>query len=145
MLRSTTAYLLVFAILSVSLTLPVTAQQQQQIPAKEPIATAVKNETAGPDMREVFAKQTEEVRADAAVFDPVKAERERGNQQAQKKGWSKTKKTLVIAAVVVGIAALTFLMIKYYRKCIRYSEYCNIDPNTGLEDCPCEEYEQKDK
>lgn len=144
MLRSTTAYLLVFAILSVSLTLPVTAQQQQ-IPAKERITSADKNETATPDMREVFAKQTAELRADAAVFDPVRTERERGNHQAQQKGWSKTKKALVITAVVVGIAALTFLMIKYYRKCIRYSEYCNIDPNTGLEDCPCEEYEQKDK
>lgn len=144
MLRSTTAYLLVFAILSVSITLPVTAQQQQ-VPAKEPITPAVRNETRAPDMKEVFAKQTAQVQADAAVFDPVKTERERGNQQAQKKGWSKTKKALVITAVVVGIAALTFLTIKYYRKCIRYSEYCNIDPNTGLEDCPCEEYEQKDK
>ena len=143
MLRSTTASLLVFAILSVSLTLPVTGQQQQKVPAKGTLSSVENTESAPADMREVFAKQTAELRADAAVFDPVKAERERGNQQAQKKGWSKTKKALVITAVVVGIAALTFLMIKYYRKCIRYSEYCNIDPNTGLEDCPCEEYEQK--
>ena len=140
MLKSTTAFLLVYAILTVSLGLPANAQQ---IPAKETERVAVKNEPQAPNLRDVFAKQTEIVKADAAVFDPVKTERQAANQQAQKKGWSTTKKTLVIAAVVVGIAALTFLMIKYYRKCLRYSEDCTFNSDTGAEECPCEEYEPR--
>ncbi len=141
MLKSTTAFLLVFSILTVSLTLPVTAQQQ--IPAKEN-PTAAKKRPAPADMKDVFAKQTADVKADAEAFDPVKTERERGNQQAQKKGWSKTKKTLVIAAIVAGAAALTFLLIKYYRKCLRYSETdCYYNPDTGVRECTCEEYEPR--
>ena len=140
MLKSTITLLLVYAILTVFLTLPAIAQQ---VPAKEPVAADLKKDGQPQNLKDVFAKQTDIVKADAAVFDPVKTERERGNQQAKKQGWSKTKKTLVIAAVVVGIAALTFLMIKYYRKCLRYSDNCSYDPNTGLEDCPCEEYEPR--
>ena len=141
MLKSMTALFLFYAILTVSLTLPAAAQQQ--IPAKESLSSAAKNVPANADLKDVFARKTDLVRADEAVFDPVKTERERGNQQAQKKSWSKTKKTLVIAAVIAGVAALTFLMIKYYRKCLRYSDHCTYDPNTGLEDCPCEEYEPR--
>ena len=140
MLKSTTALLLVYAILMVSLE---PAANAQQVPAKESVAIDLKKDGQPQSLKDVFAKQTEIVKADASVFDPVKTERESANQQAQKKGWSKTKKTLVIAAVVVGIAALTFLMIKYYRKCLRYSDNCTYDPNTGLEDCPCEEYEPR--
>ena len=140
MLKSTTALLLVYAILVVSLALPANAQQ---VPVKEAVQQAVKNETQAPNLKDVFAKQTEIVKADSAVFDPVMTERQAARQQAQKKGWSRTKKTWVIIAVAVGIAAVTFLAIKYYRKCLRYSDNCTYDPNTGLEDCPCEEYEPR--
>ena len=139
MLKSTTALFLVYAILTVTLAFPAGAQQ---VPAKEPVS-AVKTEVQGPNLKEVFAKQTDIVKANEAIFDPVKTERERSNQQSQPKKWSKTKKTLVIAAIAVGIAAVTFLGIKYYRKCLRYSDNCSYDPNTGLEDCPCEEYEPR--
>lgn len=141
MLKSATASILVFAILTVSLALPVTAQQKE-IPAKEPLAS--KTSGPNPDLKEAFEKETARLKADSAVFDPVKAERESANQQAQKKGWSKTKKTWVIIAVVAGIAAITFLAIKYYRKCLRYSDNCYYNPDTGIEDCPCEEYEPRD-
>jgi hypothetical protein len=134
MLKSATAYLLVFAILTVSLTYPIAAQQKE-IPAAEPVSG---------NLKDAFDKQTARLKADAAVFDPVKTERENANQQAQKKGWSKTKKTWVIIAVVAGIAALTYLTIKYAKKCLRYSDDCTYDPTTGLEDCPCEEYEPRD-
>lgn len=140
MLKSTT-WFLVFTILTVSITFPVTAQQ---VPTKEAMVPAAKKDASPADMKEVFAKQTAKVKADEAVFDPVKAERERGNQQAQTKGWSKTKKTLVIAAVVAGAAVLTFLLIKYYRKCLRYSETdCYYNSDTGIRECTCEEYEPR--
>jgi hypothetical protein len=141
MLKSAISYILVFAILTVSITLPIAAQQKE-IPAAEPVASQPSDPS--PDLKEAFDKETARIKADSAVFDPVKAERERGNQQALKKGWSKGKKTLVIVAVAAGIAALTFLLIKYYRKCLRYSTNCYYDPNTGQEDCPCEEYEPRE-
>jgi len=139
MLKSTTALFLVYAMLMVSLALPANAQQ---VPVKEPLAE-VKKDGQPQNLKDVFAKQTDVVKANEAVFDPVKTERDRGNQQAKKQGWSRTKKTWVIIAVAVGIAAVTFLAIKYYRKCLRYSDNCSYDPNTGLEDCPCEEYEPR--
>ena len=139
MLKSTIALFLVYAILTVSLALPANAQQ---IPVKEPLAE-VKKDGQPQNLKDVFAKQADVVKANEAVFDPVKTERDRGNQQAKKQGWSRTKKTWVIIAVAVGIAAVTFLAIKYYRKCLRYSDNCSYDPNTGLEDCPCEEYEPR--
>ena len=96
------------------------------------------------NLKAAFDKQTARLKADAAVFDPVKTERETANQQAQKKGWSKTKKTWVIIAVVAGIAAVTFLAIKYYRKCLRYSETdCYYNSDTGVRECTCEEYEPR--
>ena len=140
MLKSTTALFLVYAMLMVSLALPANAQQ---VPAKEQLADEVKKDGQPRNLKDVFAKQTDIVKANEAVFDPVKTERDRGNQQAKKQGWSRTKKTWVIIAVAVGIAAVTFLAIKYYRKCLRYSDNCSYDPNTGLEDCPCEEYEPR--
>ena len=140
MLKSTT-WLLVFAILTVSITFPVTAQQQ--VPAKDAVVPAEKKDPAAADMKEVFAKQTAEIKADEAVFDPVKAEREKGNHQAQKQGMSKTKKVLLWTAVAVGFAALLFVAIKYAKKCIRYSDDCTYNPDTGNYDCPCEEYERR--
>jgi len=140
MLKSATAHLLVFAILTVSLTLPLNAQQNE-IPAKELVAA---KQNPSPDLKEAFDKETARLKADSVAFDPVKSERENANKQAQKTGWSKTKKTWVIIAVVAGIAALTFLAIKYARKCLRYSDDCTYNPDTGIEDCPCEEYEPRE-
>jgi len=140
MLKSTT-WFLVFAILTVSITFPVTAQQQ--VPAKAAVVSAEKKAPAAADMKDVFAKQTADIKADEAVFDPVKAEREKGNHQAQKQGMSKTKKVLLWTAVAVGFAALLFVAIKYAKKCIRYSEDCDYNPDTGNYDCPCEEYERR--
>ena len=140
MLKSATGYLLVFAILTVSITLPVSAQQKE-ISSAQGAAPPVR---ADNNLKTAFDKQTARLKADAAVFDPVKTERETANQQAQKKGWSKTKKTWVIIAVVAGIAAVTFLAIKYYRKCLRYSETdCYYNSDTGVRECTCEEYEPR--
>lgn len=137
MLKSATASLLVFAILTVSLALPVTAQQQ--VPAKEISAANLKG--SAPDLNEVFAKETARIKADSAVFDPVKTDRENANQQAQNKGWSTTKKVLVISAIAVGVAALVFLIAKYGKDCIR-SEPANCTPSVD-EPCVCLEYERR--
>jgi hypothetical protein len=140
MLKSTTALFLVYAMLIVSLALPANAQQ---VPAKEQLADEVKKDGQPQNLKDVFAKQTDIVRANEAVFDPVKTERERGNQQAQKQGMSKTKKVLLWTALAVGMAALLFVAIKYAKKCIRYSDDCDYNPDTGNYDCPCEEYEPR--
>jgi hypothetical protein len=140
MLKSTTALFLVYAMLIVSLALPANAQQ---VPAKEQLADEVKKDGQPQNLKDVFAKQTDIVRANEAVFDPVKTERERGNQQAQKQGMSKTKKVLLWTALAVGMAALLFVAIKYAKKCIRYSDDCDYNPDTGNYDCRCEEYEPR--
>jgi hypothetical protein len=140
MLKSTTALFLVYAMLIVSLALPANAQQ---VPAKEQLADEVKKDGQPQNLKDVFAKQTDIVKANEAVFDPVKTERERGNQQAQKQGMSKTKKVLLWTALAVGMAALLFVAIKYAKKCIRYSDDCDYNPDTGNYDCPCEEYEAR--
>jgi hypothetical protein len=140
MLKSTTALFLVYAMLIVSLALPANAQQ---VPAKEQLADEVKKDGQPQNLKDVFAKQTDIVKANEAVFDPVKTERERGNQQAQKQGMSKTKKVLLWTALAVGMAALLFVAIKYAKKCIRYSDDCDYNPDTGNYDCPCEEYEPR--
>lgn len=142
MLKSTTALFLVYAMLIVSLALPANAQQ---VPAKEQLADEVKKDGQPPNLKDVFAKQTDIVKANEAVFDPVKTERERGNQQAQKQGMSKTKKVLLWTAIAVGMAALLFVAIKYAKKCIRYSDDCDYNPDTGNYDCPCEEYEPRNQ
>lgn len=101
----------------------------------------VKNEVQGRDLKDVFAKQTDIIKTNEAIFDPVKTERERGNQQAQQKGWSKTKKVLVISAIAVGVAALLFVLIKYGKDCIR-SEPAGCTPGVD-ENCTCLEYERR--
>ena len=142
MLKSTTALFLVYAILTVSLALPANAQQ---VPVKEQLADEVKKDGQPQNLKDVFAKQTDIVKANEAVFDPVKTERERGNQQAQKQGMSKTKKVLLWTALAVGMAALLFVAIKYAKKCIRYSDDCDYNPDTGNYDCRCEEYEPRNQ
>ena len=131
--------LVIFALLTVSTQAPVLAQQAAKVPEPE-LGSGPKPKT---DMKKLFAAETDRFKNDSAAFDPVKADREAAQQQTQNKGWSKRKKVIVITAIAVGFAALLFVAIKYGKKCLRYSDNCSIDPNTGNEDCPCEEYEQR--
>ena len=139
--RSAVTLLVIFALLTVSTQAPVLGQQATRSSAPE----AVSQSKPQLDMKSIFAAETERLKADSASFDPVKTEREAARQQAQKKGWSKTKKAVVFTAIAVGLAAVIFLAVKYGKKCLRYSDNCSYDPNTGLEDCPCEEFEQRDQ
>ena len=138
MLKFATSLFLVFSILTVATPAPVLAQGPANA---EPVRSAESKSQR--DLKSVFSAETARFRAESAAFDPVKMDREKAKQQAQKKGWSKTKKTLVITAIAVGFAALIFVAIKYGKKCLRYSDDCTYDPQTGLENCPCEEYEKK--
>ena len=135
MLKFATTLLVVCALCIVSTRIPALGQ------APPPTESSPAAERS--DLQKVFSAETERFKADSAAFDPVKVEREVAKQQAQKKGWSTTKKTLVITAIAVGVAALLFVAIKYGKKCLRYSEFCTFDPQTGIEDCPCEEYERR--
>lgn len=137
MLKSTTVLFLVCAMLFVSLGVPASAQQ---VPAKQSVST-IKTDVRNPNLKDVFAKQTDIIKSNEAIFDPVKTERERGNQQAQQKGWSKTKKVLVISAIAVGVAALLFVLIKYGKDCVR-SEPANCTPGVDV-NCICLEYERR--
>ena len=136
MLKFTTTLLIVFALFIVSTQAPAFGQAVDR--TKEPSTSAEHT-----DLKKVFSAETVRFASDSAAFDPVKADREVANQQAQKRGWSKTKKTLVITAIAVGFAALLFVAIKYGKKCLRYSDNCTYDPQTGIETCPCEEYERR--
>ena len=131
--------LVIFALITVTTQAPVLGQSVQNKPDAETVSQAKPQ----PDLKKVFTAETDRFKADSAAFDPVKTERQAARQQAQKKGWSKTKKTLVFTAIAVGFAALIFVAIKYGKKCLRYSDNCTYDPQTGIEDCPCEEYEQR--
>ena len=142
MLKFATTLLVIFSIVFVSTTAPTAAQPQvkreAQTEQKQP-----ENAEKKADLKQVFEKENAKFIADSAQFDPIKTDRENSQQQAQKKGWSTTKKTLVITAIAFGVAALLFVAIKYGKKCLRYSDNCSYDPQTGLEDCPCEEYERR--
>jgi len=133
MLKFVTTLFLILSIVVVSNTLPAVAQAQ----ADQSKPEAEKNA----ELKKVFEKETENFKADSAEFDPVKADRENAQQQAQKKGWSTTKKTLVITAVAVGVAGLLFLLIKYGKKCLR-SDPANCTPGVD-EICVCLEYERR--
>ena len=133
MLKFVTTLFLILSIVVVSTTMPAVAQAQ----ADQSKAEAEKNS----ELKKVFEKETEKFKADSAEFDPVKADRENAQQQAQKKGWSTTKKTLVIAAVAVGVAGLLFLLIKYGKNCLR-SDPANCTPGVD-ENCVCLEYERR--
>jgi len=62
-------------------------------------------------------------------------------KQAPKKGWSKTQKGLLIAAIAVGVAALLFVAIKYGKECLRTDpEDCALGVD---EPCTCVEYKRR--
>lgn len=135
---------LIYSILFVTLASPARAQMQQP-PAQLQTTNQISSENIkpAPDLKKVFDQESAEFKTETARFDPVKTDRENSRQQTQKPGWSTTKKTLVITAIAVGLAAVIFLAVKYGKKCLRYSDDCTYNPDTGLEDCPCEEYEQR--
>jgi hypothetical protein len=137
MLKSAATLLVIISILLVST--PV-LPQSTVVPESELAASREAN-TSTTDLKTVISNETEKLRADSAAFDPVKADRDLAKQQTSKKGWSTTKKTLLITAIAVGIAAVLFIAIKYGKDCLRSSPP-NCTPGVD-ENCVCEEYERR--
>jgi hypothetical protein len=140
MFKFATTLFTIFSIVLVSTTAPTLAQPPAGSDA-QPAATQNTNMASKPDLQQVFAKETEKLKAENSTFDPVKADIESSKQQAQKKGWSTTKKTLVITAIAVGLAAILFIAIKYHKDCLR-SDPENCSPGID-ENCVCLEYERR--
>ena len=130
-----TSLLVIFALITVSMQAPVLGQPLETKPESETSSSAKPQ----PNLKKLFSAETERFKADSAAFDPVKADREAARQQTQKK-WSTTKKTLVIAAIAVAVAAVVFLLVKYGKDCLRYEDDC--DPILD-EFCQCEEFERR--
>jgi hypothetical protein len=137
MLKSAATLLVIISILLVST--PV-RPQSTVVPESELAASREAN-TSTADLKTVISNETEKLRADSAAFDPVKADRDLAKQQTSKKGWSTTKKTLLITAIAAGIAAVLFIAIKYGKDCLRSSPP-NCTPGVD-ENCVCEEYERR--
>ena len=140
-----TTQLLIFALLVVSLRVPIFAQAQPVPIAGGPVAAESQEEspaTTKPDLKSVFDGKTKEFRDRSAFFDLKKAEKEERKQQAKKKTWNKTN-TAIMVLFVVGIAAIVFLVAKYGKDCIR-TNYPGCDL-VNDEACVCEEYEKRVK
>jgi hypothetical protein len=138
MLKTATTFLVVLSILLLST--PHTVLPQSTAVPENELAAKREANTNTADLKQVFSNETERLKA-GSTFDPVKADRDRAKQQTGKKGWSTTKKTLVIAAIAVGIAAILFIGIKYGKDCLRSSPP-NCTPGVD-ENCVCEEYERR--
>jgi hypothetical protein len=92
-----------------------------------------------PDIKAVLANEAQAYNAKAAEFDPAKADAIYNRQQS-KKGWS-TKDKVILAAAIVGIAALVYVLVKYGKDCLRSSP-AGCTPGVD-EFCTCEEYERR--
>ena len=140
MLKFTTSLFCLFSFFLATLPSGAVAQSKEP-PVARSIAVKNSPEREGPDLKLAVENKTKEFKAESATFDPVKTERENAQQQAQKKGMSKTTKTLLWTAVAVGAAALLFIVIKYGKDCLRTSpENCDL---VNDEYCTCAEYERR--
>ena len=136
MLKFATALSIVYTLSIVFLTTPVVAQNQPQLNDR----SAPGKKT--PDLKRAFYEETLRYNAAAAVVSSAKMNSELlRQQQAPKKGWSKTQKTLLIVAIAVGVAGLLFVAIKYGKECLRTSpENCTLGTD---EVCTCVEYKRR--
>jgi hypothetical protein len=136
MLKSATTLALIYALLTVFLTGPVAAQTQSELNGRP--ATVKKT----PDLKKAFREETLRYNAETASVDSSKMNSELlRQQQPPKKGWSKTQKGLLIAAIAVGVAACLFVAIKYGKNCLRTDpENCTLGTD---EPCTCVEYERR--
>lgn len=89
-------------------------------------------------LKKILADNQRRYNESSANID-VKALEKIDRQQRQKKGWS-GKQKLALVAIIVGIAAIVFVVAKYGKDCIR-SEPAGCNPTTD-DNCRCLEYGQ---
>ncbi|CAN5326444.1 hypothetical protein BH10ACI2_BH10ACI2_24610 [soil metagenome] len=136
MLKFTTTLLVTIAILSFPLSQPLFSQAKAEDNVK---IEASQSPEPKPDLKKVISENEESYRQRTASVD-VK-ELEKLNRQTPKAGGWTTKEKVWLALGIVGVAALVFVLIKYYKKCLR-----SDPPNctVGVDEiCTCLEYEQK--
>jgi hypothetical protein len=110
-----------------------TATMQAQITTNPPPIKQTRT-----NLSQVFSKETEKIKQENSVLDVKKLEK--GQRQVPKNKWTGTQKTLLILGII-GFAALLYVAIKYYHKCLRYEDNCN----PADEGCYCAEYERRIK
>lgn len=93
------------------------------------------NATENNDVRRAVEEQTKLIQSQGETVDARQMEKEllRG---AKKKGGMTTKQKTWLVLGIIGTAALIFVLVKYYRECLRYEDNCI----PGNETCLCEEY-----
>jgi hypothetical protein len=132
MLKLTSLFL--FVIFFTATTLP--AQTLEKAP---PVPQSQQISQINADLKQLFKKETENIKKQGSAIDPKKMEK--AARQSMKNGLTSKEKTFLIL-FIAGMAVLVFLVIKYYKKCIRYENDC--DPAFN-DNCYCEEYEQEEQ
>lgn len=136
MLRTSSTIVVIFSLLLLSVGNTATAQTKQSIPE---ISSESSDIQSKPELKTLIAQADK--KAAEQAFDPVAADKTHERSRAQqKKGWS-TGDKLLLAGLIVGIAAIVFIVVKYGKECLRSSP-ANCTPGVD-EFCVCEEYERR--
>jgi len=136
MLKSVTC-LAIFLLFLTSFSTPASAQVQH--PAQNANASNANTTKVRPNLKSLIAENERRYNANSGNVTVKELEKIDREQQQQKKGWT-GKQKLALVAVIVGIAALVFVLVKYGKDCIR-SEPSGCNPVTD-DNCRCLEYEQ---
>lgn len=138
MFRNAATLFVILAILSLSLSQPVSAQSQ--IPAREIGVTEKLSEPGLPDMKRVIAEHNKKY-AELSGKTDAKTMEKLDRQRAQTKGNGLTgKQKFYIFLGVAAVAAFVFVLVKYGKDC-KTSEPAGCTPGVD-EFCTCTEYEQ---
>ncbi len=136
MLKKSSTLVVICSLLILNLAPAALAQAEPKVIESSQGSTAISEK---PELKTLIANADK--KASDRTFDPVAADKTHERSQAQqKKGWS-TQKKLIVAGVIVGIAALVFVLVKYGKDCIRSSP-AGCTPGVD-EFCTCEEYERR--
>ena len=136
MFKSAVTCLVIYSLFAISFATPSGAQNQ--VPVRNAKITGSDKTNERPDLKKAIAENEQRYNARSNSVD-VKALEKIDRQQPQKKGWT-GKQKLILVAVIVGIAAIVFVAVKYGKDCIR-SEPAGCNPVTD-DNCRCLEYGQ---
>jgi hypothetical protein len=129
MLKLTSLFL--FVVFFTATTMP--AQTLEKLPPPQP--SQIKQ--TGPDLRQVFSKESQKLKSESGKLDAKMMDKLR--RQGPRNNWS-TKTTILVTVLVVVLVGLAVVLAYNSKRCIRRSpSNCNFaeDP-----DCECLEYSQ---